>query len=86
MSSDKEYRTSEGLGDVMDETWSYGQIQAVGKTYCRFSSLLPYHCDQRGKFFLFRKDSTVFSIKKRLTSGAIEHDFFKDMEVYSTNV
>lgn len=25
-------------------------------------------------------------MKKRLTSGAIEHDFFKDMEVYSTNV
>ena len=25
-------------------------------------------------------------MKKRLTSGAIEHYFFKDMEVYSTNV
>lgn len=50
-----------------DETRSNGQIQAGGKTSCRFSSLLLYHCNQRGKFFLFRKDSTVLSMKKRLT-------------------
>ena len=82
MSSDKEYRTSEGLGyDMRMKPEVIVKFKLVVKLPAASVGLL-YHCNQRGKFFLFRNDSTVFSMKKRLTSGAIEHD----MEVYSTNV